>query len=65
MVDSPTPVAVTGLTDVTAVAGGGFHTCAAIAGGAVSCWGSNDSGQLGDGTTTDRAWPAPVAGVRL
>ena len=51
--------------DVTTIAGGGFHTCAASADGAVVCWGSNDSGQLGDGTTTDRSMPMPVAGVGL
>ncbi|HEY7371799.1 MAG TPA: RCC1 domain-containing protein [Polyangia bacterium] len=47
------------------MAGGGFHTCAATADGAVSCWGSNDSGQLGDGTTTARLAPTTVTGVQL
>lgn len=27
------------------------------------CWGSNEMGQLGDGTTTDRLVPAPVPGL--
>ena len=34
----------------TALAGGGFHTCARRADGTVWCWGRNDYGHLGDGT---------------
>ena len=36
------------------------HTCA-ISSGIVICWGPNDYGQLGDGTTTSRTTPAPIA----
>jgi hypothetical protein len=45
---------------VTAVAGGGRHTCAILGNGAaatVSCWGANESGQLGNGT------PSATAGI--
>lgn len=36
-------------------------TICGISGGQVLCWGSNDHGQLGDGTLTDRPAAAPVA----
>ncbi|MEZ5457728.1 MAG: hypothetical protein R3F04_16770 [Lysobacteraceae bacterium] len=48
------PMAVSGLVGVATIAGGEQHTCAVVAGGAVHCWGRNGSGELGDGSTTDR-----------
>lgn len=44
---------------VTAIAAGSTHTCA-VAGGKAYCWGVNSSGQLGDGSTTQRATPVAV-----
>jgi len=44
------------------MAGGTYHTCA-IASEAAYCWGSNNSGQVGDGTATDRWLPVPVVGL--
>ena len=48
---------------VTEVDAGQWHTCALLTGGAVKCWGDNDYGQLGDGTTTNRASPVEVSGI--
>jgi alpha-tubulin suppressor-like RCC1 family protein len=45
--------------DWVSVSAGGRHTVALKAGGALSSWGENDFGQMGDGTTNPRN--APVA----
>ena len=50
-------------SDIVELGVGAYHTCVRRAGGSVSCWGENDYGELGDGTTTTRARPRPVAGV--
>jgi signal peptidase I len=51
------------LAGVDAVYGGRDHTCALHGDGSVSCWGRNDSGQVGDGTTTERTSPVQVVGA--
>jgi len=58
-----TPVQVEGISDVTAVAAGAFHTVALRTDGTVWTWGSNIFGTLGDGTTTNRISPEQVPGL--
>ncbi len=48
---------------LAALAIGDRHTCAVLEGGRLACWGANERGQLGDGTTTGRSRPVRVAGV--
>jgi alpha-tubulin suppressor-like RCC1 family protein len=68
-IDQPGPVQVVGLTSgVVAIAAGGSHTCAVMASGAVRCWGSDASGELGDGVDGydgGRYSPVPVSVVGL
>jgi len=50
---SSTPVAVTGLGDARSVSVGRNHACSVRAGGQIACWGRNNLGECGDGTTAD------------
>ncbi len=48
---------------VSALATGGYHTCALTVSGAVRCWGYNANGQLGNGNLFNSTVPVTVAGL--
>lgn len=57
----PTPAR--GIDDAVEIAAGQFHTCARRSTGAVVCWGSNNSGQVGDGSRTQQRAPVGVRSI--
>ena len=62
--NTKTAIPVTGLSSgVAELNAGSYHTCARMTDGTVQCWGSNDVGQLGDGSQTLRAYAGGVTGV--
>lgn len=61
-VDSVTALAVGGNHTFEDIFAGATHTCALKANGEAWCWGANNNGQLGDGTTTPSATPVQVGG---
>ncbi|NBT26803.1 MAG: hypothetical protein EBT09_09680, partial [Actinobacteria bacterium] len=73
-IDRTAPVAVTGELVFASLVAGEFHTCG-VEGrtGKVWCWGSNSTGQLGDGTSGNGNWsdsanrsaPVAVSGGRV
>jgi len=56
-------IAVTGQIGLNRIAGGDSHTCVVNAAGGVLCWGSNGTGELGNGANTESDSPVPVKGL--
>ncbi|MBM4413841.1 MAG: hypothetical protein FJ040_10430, partial [Chloroflexi bacterium] len=56
-----TPVVVTNLTHAKSIARSDTHACAILLSNHVSCWGVNDAGQLGNGTTVNGLAPTQIA----
>jgi alpha-tubulin suppressor-like RCC1 family protein len=59
------PIPVPGELSFRQVSAGFDHTCGRTTENRVYCWGSNDWGELGDGTQEDQLAPVPVAGGRF
>ena len=61
---TPTPTSSLGSgSEAVAITSGSYHICTILDNGTVSCWGRNNHGQLGDGTTTDRNTPTQTSSL--
>jgi alpha-tubulin suppressor-like RCC1 family protein len=62
-IDSPTPVQVTGLSNVTSLDAGFSTACAIVGGATIMCWGDGEEGHIGDGSCLPdqcHQFPTPV-----
>ncbi|HJN55716.1 MAG TPA: putative Ig domain-containing protein, partial [Candidatus Poseidoniales archaeon] len=57
---SPQKVGLPSGRDAVDISAGGYHSCAVLDNGSAMCWGWNQGGRLGDGTTTQRKNPSYV-----
>jgi alpha-tubulin suppressor-like RCC1 family protein len=64
MTSSRMPVTVTGISNATAINGVGYAAaCALLGDKTVRCWGINERGQLGNGTSQPSTVPVAVPGI--
>ena len=61
--DKHTPVQVSTLTNIAAVAAGAYHSLALAIDGKVWAWGKNDQGQLGNGSQSEDHIPKQIVGL--
>lgn len=57
------PIPLLGRKNYMKIAGGNSHACGLLNDGTVDCWGLNDYGQLGNGTTESSSIPSKVSGL--
>ena len=55
-----TPSSVLGEHVWSTMSAAKYHTCGVTGSSALYCWGKNESGRLGDGTTADRSTPTQI-----
>jgi alpha-tubulin suppressor-like RCC1 family protein len=66
MQTSTTPVDVSGISTAVGLTAGWYHhSCALLTGASVRCWGVNEWGQFGNGTTTGSAVPVAMSGAGI
>ncbi|MBX7147889.1 thrombospondin type 3 repeat-containing protein [bacterium] len=58
-----TPQTIPDVINAVGMSLGQNHACARISDGTIKCWGNNNTGQLGDGTTITRTTPVSVVGI--
>jgi len=58
---SRVPVRVKGLQSAVGISVNGSVSCAVLVQGGAMCWGSNQQGRLGNGTTVNSPVPVPVS----
>jgi len=63
IIASLAPAQVTGLSGVAELRAGEGHTCARKMDNTLWCWGHNEHGQLGNGSSTSSATPVQVTGI--